>query len=134
MFDDAVAFVLAWEGGYVDDPKDAGGWTHWGISQGAYPGLDIPNLTREEAVVLYRQDYWERIGADSLPPKLALIAFNAAVNCGVVRARRWIAACNGDHRDFLLLQIAYYAALKKPAYIHGWLNRTLDAWERSKEL
>jgi len=54
-----IAHTIRSEGGdeITDDPSDAGGLTKYGISQKAYPGLDIANLTIEDAVLLYRRDY-----------------------------------------------------------------------------
>jgi lysozyme family protein len=48
-FDLAVEFVLRHEGGLVHNPHDPGGTTNFGISQRAYPEVDIGNLTRDEA-------------------------------------------------------------------------------------
>lgn len=89
MFDRALAFVLRWEGGEggaTSLPGDPGGLTRWGISQRAYPGLDIAALTREEAAAIYRRDYWEPARCERFPPPLALALFDAAVMHGVPRA------------------------------------------------
>ena len=40
-FEQCIDHVLKHEGGYVDDPKDLGGETNFGISKRAYPELDI---------------------------------------------------------------------------------------------
>ena len=48
-FEQAVAMVFKHEGGYVNDPKDPGGETRWGISKRAYPDVDILRLTEDEA-------------------------------------------------------------------------------------
>lgn len=129
-----MEFVLAWEGGYTDDPTDPGGRTNFGISQRAYPDLDIASLTREDAVAIYRRDYWTPAGCDGLPPPMALVAFNASVNCGVARARKWLSMAGGDYREFLRLQIEHYVMLKNATYLRGWINRTLDAWAEARKL
>ena len=49
-FEEAVKSVLKHEGGYVNDPKDPGGETNFGISKRAFPDLDIKNLTEEDAI------------------------------------------------------------------------------------
>lgn len=86
-FEWAVAIVLEREGGYVNDPKDPGGETKYGISRRAYPALDIAALTKEDAKVIYRRDYWDACQCDGLPPDVALLVFDCAVNQGVATAR-----------------------------------------------
>jgi lysozyme family protein len=99
-FDVAIERVLSHEGGFSDDPRDRGNWTggkvgsgelkgtKWGISAASYPHLDIANLTREDAIELYRRDYWRRIHPESLPPGFVYQVFDMAVNHGVVAAIR----------------------------------------------
>jgi lysozyme family protein len=67
--------------------KDSGGVTRWGISQRAYPHINIPALTLANAAVLYERDYFApiqgyRIGDQRIASKL----FDMAVNMGVKRA------------------------------------------------
>jgi len=88
-FDRAFDLLIAREGGFVDDPKDPGGATRFGISLRAYPHLGydgIKNLTREQAKALYLVDYWNKIHGDLLPKGFALCMFDFAVNSGVQRA------------------------------------------------
>ena len=87
-FDAAVGILLAHEGGLVDDPADPGGLTQWGISQRAYPTLDIRALTRDGAVAIYKRDFWDHIGGDTLPPGVAFQLFDFAVNAGIGTAIR----------------------------------------------
>ena len=87
-FERAVDIILDLEGGYVDDPHDPGGRTNWGISQAAYPDMDIANLTREQAKTLYRQDYWKPCKCDLMPWPWSLFVFDCAVNQGVKTAIR----------------------------------------------
>lgn len=86
VFSRVLAFTLGREGGYVNDPSDAGGETNFGISKAAYPGEDIKGMTRERAMEIYRRDYWQGPGFDRLPGPLAAAMFDTAVNCGVERA------------------------------------------------
>jgi lysozyme family protein len=44
-FDEAFSRLLGHEGGYVDNPKDPGGETNWGISKRSYPDQS-PNDVR----------------------------------------------------------------------------------------
>ena len=48
-FPDCIAHVLAAEGGLVNDPKDPGGVTKFGISQRSYSVLNIRELTPDDA-------------------------------------------------------------------------------------
>ncbi|MFO7595759.1 MAG: glycosyl hydrolase 108 family protein [Desulfocurvibacter africanus] len=85
-FAHALDFVLSREGGYVHDPRDPGGETNFGISQRAYPYLDIKALTRERAAEIYHRDYWAALGADMFAPAIAAQLFDHAVNAGVTRS------------------------------------------------
>lgn len=87
-FEDALERTLSHEGGYVNDPRDPGGETNWGISKRAYPNVDIRNLTRESAATLYRRDYWLHAHCDEMPFALAYQVFDFAVNSGVGTAIR----------------------------------------------
>lgn len=78
-FSACIPFVLSEEGGYVNDPDDAGGETKFGISKRAYPDLDIAHLTREQAVDIYRRDYWDMFHCDEWPAGLDFALFDAAV-------------------------------------------------------
>ena len=40
-FEEIIEVVLEHEGGYVNDPKDPGGETKYGVSKRAYPNEDI---------------------------------------------------------------------------------------------
>ncbi len=100
MFDRCIAVILKNEGGYVNDPKDPGGETNFGISKKAYPGLDIATLTESKAKEIYRKDYWEKVHADEIRiPSLALQVFDCAVNCGVSVAAKMLQRCVGTHQD-----------------------------------
>jgi len=87
-FKDAVKLILKFEGGYVDDPLDPGGETKFGISKRSYPDLDIAGMTKEKAREIYREDYWDKLNCDALPPAIRLIVFDAGVNHGVHWAAR----------------------------------------------
>lgn len=63
----AFDFAMDLEGGGVVHTVegDPGGTTKWGISKRAHPELDIASLTREEAIEVYREEYWNprRLGS-----------------------------------------------------------------------
>jgi lysozyme family protein len=111
VFERAFAVVVGEEGGWSAEPADPGDWTggvvgqgrlrgtKFGISAGAYPTLDIAALTLADAQAIYKRDYWDRVRGDDLPPPLALLVFDAAVNNGVGHAARWLQTAAGVTAD-----------------------------------
>jgi lysozyme family protein len=89
-FDQCFDKLISHEGGYVNDPRDPGGETKYGISKRAYPQVDIKNLTLDAAKAIYKRDYWDRAQCDKLPPQLAYLLFDAAVNSGIGQAIRFL--------------------------------------------
>ena len=81
-FNEIIEKVLEHEGGYVNDPKDLGGETKYGITKRFYPDVDIKNLTIEEAKEIYKKDYWDKNRVESLPQNLWHIYFDMCVNMG----------------------------------------------------
>ena len=81
-FKEIIEKVLEHEGGYVNDPKDLGGETKYGITKRFYPDIDIKNLTIEQAKEIYKSDYWDRNKVESLPQNLWHIYFDMCVNMG----------------------------------------------------
>ena len=81
-FKEIIKKVLEHEGGYVNDPKDLGGETKYGITKRFYPDVDIKNLTIEQATEIYKKDYWDKNKVESLPQNLWHIYFDMCVNMG----------------------------------------------------
>lgn len=129
-FDSAVEFVLQREGGYVNNPKDRGGETKYGISKRSYPDLDIANLTPEQAKEIYRKDFWQAIDGDNIAdPKAALVAFDAAVNHGPGYAKKLLGL--GDAKAMIDARRKKYAAIiakdpEQSAFERGWENRMVE--------
>lgn len=109
----AIDFVLAYEGSYVNDPNDAGGETNWGISKRAYPSIDIKALTKDQAVEIYRKDYFEAVHGDELPEGLAIAVFDCAVNQGVLTACRLLQVALGVKVDGIVGPQTIGAAFKQ---------------------
>jgi lysozyme family protein len=136
-FERDVAFVLAREGAYVNDPKDPGGETNFGIARRFHPTIDIKNLTREKAIELYREEYWKPIAGEQLLEPLGLIALDTAVNCGVARARQWL-QLHKDPDAYLWARLDFYRAIpaRRPAslaFLPGWLRRMVLLHDASQE-
>lgn len=99
LFLDLIDRVLSHEGGYVNDPRDPGGETKWGISKRSYPQLNIKGLTRDDAKAIYERDFWQRVQGDKLPRPFAFQALDAAVNHGIGNAVRWMQRAAGVADD-----------------------------------
>ena len=66
-FEEIIDHVIDHEGGYVNDPKDLGGETKYGISKRWYPEINIKDLTIDDAKNIYYEDYWVPSRAQDLP-------------------------------------------------------------------
>ena len=100
LFERAVEVVLLHEGSeYTDLPQDRGGPTKYGISQRWNPDVDVRALTREGAIAIYRQRYWQGGSYDRLPPPAAIKTFDLAVLMGprpAVSCLQWALRACGD--------------------------------------
>jgi lysozyme family protein len=95
-YNDALAFVLRWEGGFVDDPNDHGGRTMkgvtqkvydaWRVSQGKAAGADVKGISDAEVNAIYMNNYWKTAFCSPLLAHLDFVQFDTAVNMGPVRA------------------------------------------------
>jgi lysozyme family protein len=94
-FSACLAFTLAAEGGYSDDPQDAGGPTDDGITLAtwqSYTGdktatiAEISTLTPAEIASFYASMFWNPVQGDDLSPGVALMVFDHAVMSGVQRS------------------------------------------------
>ncbi len=96
----AIDRLLSHEGGYSDRRTDPGNWTggqvgvgvlkgtKFGIAANTYPTLDIKNLTRDQAVAIYRRDFWDAIRGDALPFNVAFQLLDGAGNSGISQSLR----------------------------------------------
>jgi len=131
-FERAVNFVLNIEGEqYVAD--DAGkGPSKFGILQSANKGVNVKDLTKDQAKEIYRKNYWNAIDGDELAkrdPRLALVAFDTAVNHGQDTAKKLLTQADNNPDKVLQLRNDFYTNLiqKDPKrydqYSKGWTNR-----------
>lgn len=127
------------EGGYVNDPKDPGGETKYGVSKRSYPGEDIANLTLERAAAIYRRDFWGPAGCDAVPDAVKFDLFDTAVNAGVKRAVQFLQRACGQVDDGVLGPHTLQALQSMPEYrllvrFDGqrldFLNDNPDQWAR----
>ncbi len=154
-FEKAIKKTLAHEGGYVNDPKDPGGETNFGISKRTYRELDIKNLTREDAEAIYFEEWWQKYDYDAIDDlKIAEKVFDLAVNMGhtIAHCLLQMAVCRSGHQitidgiigpetlgavnghpvpEFILANLKlkavhYYLSLKNHKYEKGWVKRAIS--------
>lgn len=91
----ALPFVLAYEGGYSDDPHDPGGKTMKGIIQRVYDGYRrskglptqwVKYIRDAEVEEIYKLNYWDQVRGDQLPDGVDLVVMDFGVNSGPPRA------------------------------------------------
>lgn len=130
-FDLAFKIVIGEEGGYVNNPKDPGGETKYGVSKRSYPSLDIKNLSIDQAKKIYKENYWDKVGGDSKPFEIALPLFDCAINCGTGKAtelyKKAVAVGGGPDNilaEFMTQQIMFKIGLKIwKTFGLGWARR-----------
>jgi lysozyme family protein len=99
MFHEAFKHVIGLEGGYVNDVRDPGGETKYGITKRDHPTVDIKALTLEDAGRIYKIGYWDPAHCEHLPWPLAGFVFDAAVNQGVPVAVKLLQKAVGTVQD-----------------------------------
>lgn len=107
-FDVAIKVVLSDEGGLVENPRDSGGATKFGISLEFYrenikptaDRFDIENLTINDAEKIYEQYFWKPNRYYMLLSQpIATKVFDLAINIGPKHANELLqkaAAANSD--------------------------------------
>lgn len=99
----ALQVLLKAEGGYVNDPADAGGETNYGITKKSYPMEDIKHITMDRVKDIYKRDYWDKVKGDEIKDqKSALMIFDFAVNAGVNTAVKLLQSILGLTQDGIL--------------------------------
>ena len=139
-FNSAVDFVFEAEGGFVSN--DGGkGPTLYGINstanpeefkaiQKTYQGGD-QEAAKALAQTVYKQKYWDEIGADNLSGPMALVAFDGAVNQGSGFIKGAIDKASGDPNKLIELRRQRYQEIakndpSKAKYLDGWMSRLSD--------
>lgn len=92
----AIAEILSSEGGYSDNSRDPGGATNLGVTIATFREFvkpdgtvdDLKALTREQAAVVFRRQYWDKVMGSALPDGVDYCVTDFAVNSGDDRAER----------------------------------------------
>lgn len=124
-FDTAFERLLGHEGGYVNDPRDPGGETKFGISKRSYPGEDIAGLTLERAKLIARRDFWGPAGCDSVPHSVKFDLFDTAYNSSPKWAIKFLQRAVGEVDDGVmgsrtLLALQSMDPERLQARFNGW--------------
>jgi hypothetical protein len=120
-----------WEGGYVCDPADPGGETKYGISARSYPGVDIENLTRDQAIAIYFRDFWQKYNLETgvADPQIRAKVFNMGVLMGMKTALMLKVGCSSIDQYRQVCEKHFEAiCIKHPEcnkFLHGWTRRAL---------
>lgn len=111
-FDDAFERVVGHEGGYVNNPKDPGGETKYGITKRTYPKENIKAMTLDRAKAIYRRDFWDKARCGELPWPVSFNVFDGAVNSGIGNSVRWLQRAAGVADDGIFGPITLGACLQ----------------------
>ena len=110
--------LIGHEGGYVNDPRDPGGETNWGITKrtaqaNGYQG-NMRAMTRDQAFKIYYSAFWLRYQCDKMPEAVAFQFFDAVVNHGLGNASRMLQRAVNVADDGIIGNMTI-AAIKKMA-------------------
>lgn len=75
--------TLVNEGGYTDNPADSGGPTNMGVTQADVPDIPIKDLTVEQAVAYYQQNFVKKYYAQIYDQFILDKLFDMSVLLGV---------------------------------------------------
>ena len=122
-YDEALARVLAHEGGYVNHPSDPGGPTNHGITLAEYAAFkarkmtaaDVRAMPLADAKAIYRAKYWAKLRGDDLPAGLDYAVFDYGVNSGTSRAAKVLQRLCGLADDGRLIDAVIAAVGKRKA-------------------
>lgn len=92
-FDRCLKFVLQFEGGFVNNPKDPGGPTNLGVTQATLSAFlarqasiaEVKALTPAKVAPIYKLKFWDHVSGDELPEGIDLAVFDFGVHSGPER-------------------------------------------------
>ncbi|AKC07168.1 glycoside hydrolase family 108 protein [Agrobacterium tumefaciens] len=141
-FEICQAVTGKWEGGWSDHPDDPGGKTMYGITETRWHEYQdkmgmkrtpVRNITMAQALKFYRSEFWLACGSDKLFPGVDLAVYDASVNSGVSRGRKWLLASAGsnDHSETVKkicrARLSFMQSLKIwKTFGKGWGRRVAD--------
>lgn len=128
-----------WEGGWSDHPSDPGGKTMYGITLAKfrehYPNgtaAQLRNISRKTALDIYQKDFWRPLACETLHAGIDLAVYDAGVNSGPARAKKWFAASAGGSavqtvKAICAKRLGFVQSLKIwKTFGKGWSRRIAD--------
>lgn len=106
-----VPFVLKHEGGVVNDPDDAGGFTNKGVTLKTFRSVfgndktkeDLINITDEQWGKIFKEYYWDKLRADDIESQsVANMSVDWAYNAGVGTVAKKIQNIIGTKTDGII--------------------------------
>ena len=104
-------FILAFEGGFVNDPDDRGGATNKGVTIATYRHVfgagktvtELKNITDAEWDIVFRSMYWCQMRGDDIQDQsIANLMVDFAWASGVVRASKYLQKAVGTKQDGII--------------------------------
>jgi lysozyme family protein len=152
---DAIKKVLEHEGGYVNNPLDAGKRTNRGVTQATYerfigrklvgPDIDasagqpkaeaetvMRNLSEGNAIQIYKSMYWDAMQGDKIKQyAIAAIIFDQAINRGVSAAVKQAQRILGLAQDGKMgpITLAAINGVKDTDFIPKYLTESINAYK-----
>ena len=120
-WEESLAYVLKWEGGYVNHPADPGGMTNLGVTKRVWEEWtgkpanerEMLSLTTDMVAPLYKKKYWNLVRGDDLPSGVDLCVFDCAVNSGVGQSSKFLQRVVGVSQDGRIGPLTLAAVAKK---------------------
>lgn len=112
-YEKLVPFVLQHEGGVVDDPDDAGGFTNKGVTLATFRSIfgsdktknDLVHITDEEWGYIFKKYYWDKLKADYIDSQsVANIMVDWGYNAGVGTVAKKVQNIIGTKADGVIGQ------------------------------
>lgn len=140
-FERCHAVTAVHEGGWSNHPSDPGGKTMYGVTEAVYiawrkkeglPLKPVRYITKSEARAIYESNYWRAAGCEGLAPGVDLATYDASVNSGVGRGRKWLLASVGGSDEQTVKRICakrlgFMQSLRIwKTFGRGWSRRVAD--------
>lgn len=128
-----------WEGGWSNHAADPGGATMYGITIAKYrehypngTAAQLRDISRATALAIYKSDFWNKLHCEVLHAGVDLAVYDAGVNSGPARAKKWRDASLGGTsvqtvKAICAKRLGFVQSLKIwKTFGKGWARRIAD--------